>query len=195
MTLPIGIAEKSAMTATRTPRSRAAVASGIVMLAALPAAILTSITLGGGDGVVVHSLFAAGVGLLLRSTIDFRVPRALTLVGGIGMAALAGTFGLQGLADAVPWQPLSSLAYDVLGRWIEKFAVYPVLAWFAALLAYDSQGKSRVVGAFALGAVLAGELYSLWVVLSGGTPDAIFRLAYLLPFVWLLFEGLKRRTE
>jgi hypothetical protein len=180
---------------SRIPRSRAAIASGIAMLAALPLAIATALALGGGDGVVVHGILGLGMTFLLVATGDFRMPRAITWIGRLGIAALGTIFFLQGLADAVQWQPLSMIAYDVIGQFIEKAAIYPVLLWFAGLLAYDSKGKSRLFGALVLGALLAAELYSLWTVLSGGSPDVLLRALYLLPFVWLLFEGTKRRFE
>jgi hypothetical protein len=193
MTITIEHFEEPLAPASRIPRSPAAIASGVIMLAALPFAILTALTFGGGDGVVVHVLFGFGMTFLLLATRDFRMPTAITWIGRAGIAGLGLIFFLQGLADAVPWPPIVTVAYDVFGQVIERVSIYPILAWFAGLLAFDSAGKTKVMGALVLGLLVAVEIHSLVTMLMGGMPDILLRALYLLLFAWLALEGMKQR--
>jgi hypothetical protein len=58
----------------------------------------------------------------------------------------------------------------------------------------DSQGRTRIFGVLSLLAVAAVELYRIVLLASGSPEDATLRLAYLLPFVWLLLESRKERS-
>jgi hypothetical protein len=175
-------------------RSWQAVASGASILMAPPLTILTALVFGGGDSVVTHALLGMGMIFLFLATADFAIPQAITWLGRAGMAGLGGIFLIQGVADAVQWAPLLTVAYgDPTIQLIEKVSAYPILVWFVGLLVWDSEGKSRIFGGLVLGSIVLSELYSLWLVLNDGSPDIILRAFYLGLFVWLAVEGLKRR--
>jgi hypothetical protein len=187
---------ESAFNGTRVVRSRSAIAGGISVLAALPLAILCAVVFGGGDAVVVHVALGAGMVLMLLATNDFQMPAAITWIGRVGMAALGAIFLLQAAAEALQWPALLQLAYgDPTIQLIEKVSGYPILLWFAGLLLNDSRGKSQVFGGLVLAAIVASELYSLWLVLNGGAPDIMLRALYLPLFIWLALEGREPRYD
>lgn len=182
---------KEHVTSHRPPfRSPAAIVSGISILTALPLAIITQSALGHGGNAVVHVLLALGIASLIVASGDFRMPAGLRWIGRTAMIALGLIFLLQGIAEALQWPALLSVAYEVLPiQIIEKSSVYPILLWFSGLMIFASGGKKQVLGTAILSTIFAAELISLFVWLTGGVPDPSFRAFYLLPFGWLILEG------
>jgi len=177
-------------------RSQAAIVSGISTLAALPLAVVAQSVLGQGGNVVVHVLLALGIASLLVASRDFPMPAWLRWVGRTAMLALASIFLLQGIAEALQWPALLTVAYDVIPvQVVEKGSVYPILLWFCGLLIFASSSKRQVLGAIILSAIFAAELICLFVFLTGGVPDPSFRAFYLLPFAWLILEGFGPRVD
>jgi hypothetical protein len=171
-------------------QSLRALLGSLSLLAALPLAFLTSVGLSGGETVVVHAAFGAGMLLLAAAAFDFGVPR---IVGWIGMCAtlvLGAIFLAQGVAELVQSPALFAIVYgDPTVQAVERLAAYPLLFWCIGVLLAHSRGRLRVVGAISIAAIAAAEAYSYWVVHAGGTPDIMLRLTYLLAFVWLALEG------
>jgi len=177
-------------------RSGAAIVSGTSILGALPHAVIAQSALSQDGNVVVHVLLALGIASLLVASRDFPMPAWVRWVGRMAMLALASIFLLQGIAEALQWPALLTVAYDVIGiQVVEKGSVYPILLWFSGLLIFASSGKRQVLGTVIMSAIFAAELISLVVFLTGGVPDPSFRALYLLPFAWLILEGLGPRVN
>jgi hypothetical protein len=60
------------------------------------------------------------------------------------------------------------------------------------MLVLDSRGKSRILGIVAVSVGVCFELYSHILRFLGTTPAGTLKLLMLLPFVWLLFESIKK---
>jgi len=75
--------------------------------------------------------------------------------------------------------------------------LFPVLLilWFVALLLFDSQGKTRILGFVAISIAVGFEVYTHTLAFLGTPIEAqpqVLRLLMLLLFVWLLFESTKK---
>ena len=121
-------------------RSRRGVVAALILLSGVALAFITGIVFGGGAENVLH----------------------------FAMAVLATIFLLQGVSDLMHSASLQHLAYEVLGQRVELLLGYAFLLWCAAMLFWDSAGRTRVLGIVAL------------------------RQSSL--FIWLLLEGLRSRA-
>ena len=180
-------------------RSLRGLLGSLVLLLALPIAVLTQVLFGSGSAVAIHVALAAGCGLVSYSAFDFGTPRWLAWIG----CASAGAFGVIFLSQAASTlignESFSYFTNEVLGFWPEKILLSLIAFWFIGLLLTASGGKTSILGFVALAIVVCVEAYVYFGLLVLGTnpflETAAVKLIYLLPFIWLLFESAKRRPR
>src|SRR5215212_3466630 len=131
-------------------RSPLGLLAALAFLLALPIAVGCQILFGSGAGTTVHFALAAGSVLLAFSVFDFTLPRWMNWIGCAAALALGTIFLLQALALLIPNESLIYVAYQVLGQWLEGLFPVLLILWFVAMLIFDSQGKTRILGFVAL---------------------------------------------
>jgi hypothetical protein len=170
----------------------------IVFLLAIPVALLCQILFGSGAGTMIHLALGAGSVVLSFSVFDFRLPRWINWIGCVSAAALGAIFLLQGVALLIHNDSLNYVAYQVLGQWPEGLFPALLILWFVAMLLFDSQGKTRILGFVAMSIAVGFEVYTHTLAYLA-TPivaqPQVLRLLMLLPFVWLLFESTKKQSK
>src|SRR5215218_5199602 len=141
-------------------RSPLGLLAALTFLVGIPISFGLQILFGSGAGTMIHFVLAAGSLLLAFSVFDFKLP---SLMNGIGCAAglaVGSIFLLQAVSLLIPNESLHYFAYEVLGQWPEGWLPDVLILWFVALLVFDSQGKSRILGIVAVSIALSSELYS-----------------------------------
>ena len=180
-------------------RSPLGLLGSIVLLLALPFAVLTQVLLGAGSAVAIHLALAAGCGLVASSAFDFETPRWLAWIGCVSAGAFALIFLLQAASTLIGNESFSHFTNEVLGFWPEKVLLTLITFWLVGVLLTASRGKSRIIGFVAMAIVVCAEAYVyLGLLVLGTNPfieTAAVKLLYLLPFVWLIFESTKRSTK
>jgi hypothetical protein len=180
-------------------RSPRGVLGSLVLLLALPIAVLTQVLFGGGSAVAIHVALAAGCGLVSFSAFDFGTPRWLAWIGCVSAGAFAAIFLSQAASTLIGNESFSYFTNDVLGFWPEKILLSLITFWLVGMLLTASRGKTRILGFAAMAVVVCVEAYVYFSLLFLGTnpflETSVVKLPYLLPFVWLLFEGGKRRPR
>jgi hypothetical protein len=180
-------------------RSPRGLLGSLVLLLALPIAVLTQILLGSGSAVAIHLALAAGCGLVSFSAFDFGTPRWLAWIGWVSMGAFGVIFLSQAASTLIGNDSFSYFTNEVLGFWPEKLLLSLITFWLVGVLLTVSKGKTRILGIVAMAVVVCVEAYVYFGLLVLGTnpflETAVLRLPYLVPFVWLLFEGAKRRSR
>jgi hypothetical protein len=169
-------------------------AAALVFLLALPVTLLYERVVGAGAEIVIHAALALGAGLMSFAVFDFRTARWITWAGCVSTAALAATFLLQGVSEAIPNASLAHLAYQVLGQRIEGLLVDLFLLWCVAVLLLHSEGKTKILGLIAMSIALCGEVYAKGLSYFGrsvGVEAESLKLLFLLPVGWLLLESRK----
>ena len=169
--------------------------AAIVFLLAVPITLLCQILFGSGAGVAVHLALGAGSILLSFAVFDFELPRWINWIGCVSAAATGTIFLLQAVALLIHNDSLTYLAYRVLGQWPEGLFPVLLILWFVALLLFDSQGKTRILGFVAISIAVGFEVYTHTLAYLGTPIEAqpqVLRLLMLLLFVWLLFESTKK---
>ena len=179
-------------------RSTRGLLGSLVLLLALPIAVLTQVLLGSGSGVAIHVALAVGCVLLSLSAFDFGTPRWLAWIGCVSANAFAAIFLVQGASALIGNESFSYFANDVLGFWPEKLLLSFITFWLIGVLLTASHGKTRILGFVAMAIVVCVEAHVYFGLLFLGTTPfletAAVKLPYLLPFVWLIFESGKRRS-
>ena len=173
-------------------RSVWAVAAAVTMLLAFPIAVVASVFGENVPEIVVHIVLGIGMLLLAKAVFDFALPSWITWIGAIAAGALGAVFLLQAVSLLLPDNTtLDQIAFAALGIWGERILIVGVDAWFLGLLLLGTTGRTRLLGWAIVPIVAAYHLISLvGAVLAVDVPN--LRLAFFLPFVWLLFEGAKR---
>jgi hypothetical protein len=170
----------------------------LVLLLALPIAVLAQVMFGGGSGIAIHLALAAGCVLVAFSAFDLGTPRWLAWVGCVSANTFAAIFLVQGASALIGNESFSYFANEVLGFWPEKLLLSLLTIWLIGVLLTASRGRTRILGFIAMTIVVCVEAYVYFGFLFLGTnpflETAAVKLPYLLPFVWLLFESGKRRT-
>jgi hypothetical protein len=178
-------------------RSPGGLLGSLVLLLALPIAVLTQVLLGSGSAVAIHVALAAGCGLVSFSAFDFGTPRWLAWIGCVSAGAFAIIFLLQAASTLIGNDSFSYLTNEVLGFWPEKVLLSLITFWLVGVLLTASRGRTRIISFVAMAIVVCVEAYVYFGLLFLGTnpflETAAVKLLYLLPFVWLLFESAKRR--
>src|SRR5215203_5603720 len=176
-------------------RSPLGLLAALAFLLALPLAYGCQILFGSGAGTAIHLALAAGSALLAFCVFDFELPRWMNWIGCAAALALGTIFLLQALALLIPNESLNYVAYQVLGQWPEGLFPVLLILWFVAMLIFDSQGKTRILGFVALSIAVGFEVYTHTLAYLGIPIEAqsqMLRLLMLLLFVWLLFESTKK---
>jgi hypothetical protein len=173
-------------------RSPLGLLAALAFLVGVPISFGWQILFGSGAGTGIHFFLAAGCVLLAFAVFDFRLPRWMNWVGCAAGLALGTIFLLQAVALLIPNESLNYFAYGVLGQWPEGWLPDVLILWFVAMLVLDSRGKSRILGIVAVSVGVCFELYSHILRFLGTTPAGTLKLLMLLPFVWLLFESIKK---
>jgi hypothetical protein len=180
-------------------RSSRGFLGSLVLLLALPIAVLTQVLLGSGSGIAIHLALAMGCILVSLSAFDFGTPRWLAWIGCASAGAFAAIFLVQGASSLMGNASFSYFANEVLGFWPEKLLLSLLTVWLVGVLLTASRGRRRIVGFVALAMVVCAEAYVYFGLFVLGTnpfvETAAVKLPYLLPFVWLLFESAKRRPR
>jgi hypothetical protein len=179
-------------------RSPRGLLGSLVLLLALPVAVLTQVLLGSGSAVAIHVALAVGCVLVSSSAFDFGTPRWLAWIGCVSTGAFAVIFLSQAASTVLGNESFSYFTNEVLGFWPEKILLSLITFWLVGVLLTASRGRTRILGFGAMAIVVCVEAYVYFGLLVLGTnpflETAPVKLAYLLPFVWLLFESGKRRT-
>ena len=166
--------------------------AALVLLLAIPIALLGQAVFGIDVEITLHFLLALTAGLVTLAVFDFKLPRWITWLGSVSSGAVAAIFLLQGVNGLFPNDALFYLAHQVLGQQLESALVDGLILWFVALLLRDSQGKTRLFGFAAVSIVVCFELYRYGLAYLGAEPAGILKLTLLLLFVWLLLESKKK---
>jgi hypothetical protein len=178
-------------------RSLRGLLGSLVLLLALPIAVLTQILLGSGSAVAIHLALAAGCALVSFSAFDFGTPRWLAWIGCVSVGAFGVIFLSQAASTLIGNESFSYFTNEVLGFWPEKILLSLIAFWLVGLLLTASRGRTRILGFVAMAIVVCVEAYVYFGILVLGTnpflETAAVKLPYLLPFVWLIFESGKRR--
>jgi hypothetical protein len=174
--------------------TRGAYAS-IVFLLAVPVAAVYQTVFGTGVEAVIHGALALGSALMSFAVFDFKTPRWATWVGSASMGALGVVFLLQGISEVTHDESLTYVAYQLIGQRLEGWLVDLFIVWCVAVLVVDSQATTRVLGIVAMVTVVCVRVYAYGLAYHGTSLDArapILKVLWLMPFVWLLFESIKR---
>jgi hypothetical protein len=170
----------------------------LVLLFALPVAVLTQVLVGTGSAMTIHVALAAGCLFVSLSAFDFGAPRWLAWVGCVSAGAFAAIFLVQAASTLIGIESFSYFANEVLGFWPEKLLLSSITVWLIGVLLTASRGRTRILGFVAMATVVCVEAYVYVGLFYLGTnpflETAAVKLPYLLPFVWLLFESGKRRS-
>jgi hypothetical protein len=173
-------------------RSPLGLLAALAFLVGIPISFGCQILFGSGAGTLIHFVLAAGSLLLAFAVFDFKLPRWINWIGCAAALALGTIFLLQAVALLIPNESLHYVAYEVLGQWPEGWLPDVLILWLVAMLVFDSQGKSRILGIVAVSIAVCLELYSHTLRFLGTSPTEILRLLMLLLFVWLLLESTKK---
>jgi hypothetical protein len=180
-------------------RSPRGLLGSVVLLLALPVAVLTQALFGSGSGLAIHLALAVGCVLVSFSAFDFETPRWMAWVGSVSMGAFATIFLVQAASSPIGNEAFSYFANEVLGFWPEKLLLSFIAFWLVGVLLTASRGKSRILGFVAMATVVCVEAYVYFGLLYLGTnpfvETAAVKLPYLLPFAWLIFESGKGRRK
>jgi len=173
-------------------RSPLGLLAALAFLVGVPISFGWQILFGSGAGMMIHFFLAAGTLLLAFAVFDFELPRWMNWIGCAAGLALGSIFLLQSVALLTPNETLNYFAYEVLGQWPEGWLPDVLILWFAAMLVLDSRDKTRILGIVAVSIAVCSEIYSHIVRFGGTTDTGVLKLLMLLPFVWLLFESMKK---
>lgn len=165
----------------------------VVLLLALPIAVLAQLLLGSGSGVTIHVALAVGCALLSFAVFDFETARWIAWTGCVAAGAFAAIFLLQAASELIQNDSFSYFALQVLGDYPERVLKSLFIFWLVAVLLTASRDKTRILGFVAMAVVVCIEVYN-YVLLYLGEAPALTTI-YLLPFVWLLFESRKRQPK
>ena len=165
----------------------------IVLLLALPVAVLTQVLAGSGSSLAMHVALAVGCTLVALSAFDFETAGWIAWTGRLAAGAFAAIFLLQAASEVIRNDSFSYFALQVLGDYPERVLKTLFIFWLVAMLLTTSRGKTRILGFGAMAIVVGVEVYN-YVLLFLGEAPALTAL-YLLPFVWLLLESRKRHPR
>jgi hypothetical protein len=176
-------------------RSPLGLLASLAFLVGVPLSFAWQILFGSGAGTMIHFFLAAGTFLLAFAVFDFQLPRWMNWIGCAAGLALGAIFFLQAVALLIPMESLNYFAYGVLGQWPEGWLPDVIVLWFVAMLVLGSRGKSRILGIVAVSIAVCYELYSHILRFGGSSPAGTLKFLMLLPFVWLLFESIKKPQQ
>ncbi len=164
----------------------------VVLLFALPIAVLTQVLFGNGAGLTIHVALAVGCVLISLSVFDFNTTRWIAWIGCVAAGAFAAIFLVQAASELIQNDSFTYFALQVLGNWPERLLIDLFIFWLVAILLTASQGKTRILGFVVIAIVVCVEVYGYVLTYLGAnmfSETPVLRLLYLLPFVWLIFES------
>src|SRR3954447_4337276 len=179
------------------PRSAWAVAAAVTILLSVPLALAAQVV-GGANApqVVVHVVLTIGMLLFVRAIFDFGLPRWINVIGAISAALFAVIFLVQALSSLLPENSaLDDIAFGFLGNWPERVLALGIYAWLFGLLLLDSQGRTRLIGWVIVPFVTAYHMIGAAGALLAIDVPNLGVITLLLPFAWLLMEGMKRNAS
>jgi hypothetical protein len=182
--------ETLAASGMRSPRG---LLGSIVLLLALPLAVLIQVLFGSGSGITMHVALAVGCALISLAVFDFETAGWIAWIGCVAAGAFAAIFLVQAASELIQNDSFSYFALQVLGDYPERILKSLFIFWLVAVLLTASRGKTMILGFVAMAVVVSVEVYN-YVLLFLGEAPALTPL-YLLPFVWLLFESRKREPK
>jgi hypothetical protein len=182
--------EESEGSGMRSPRGFLA---SVVLVLALPVAILIQALLGSGASLTMHVALTVGCILLSLSAFDFETPAWVAWVGRVASGVFAAIFLLQAASELIRNDSFSYFALQVLGNYPERILKTLFIFWLVAVLLTASRGKTRILGFVVMAVVVGVEVYNYVLLLLGEEPA--LTILYLLPFVWLLLESRKRQPK
>jgi hypothetical protein len=165
----------------------------IVLVLALPVAVLTQLLLGSGSSLAMHLALTVGCTLVALSVFDFETARWIAWTGCVAAGAYAAIFLYQLARRLQENDSFSYFALQVLGDYPERILKTLFIFWLVAVVLTASRGKTRILGIVAMAVVVGVEVYN-YLLLYLGEAHALTAL-YLLPFVWLLFESRKKQPK
>ena len=171
-------------------RSPTGVVASLAILLSLPLAVVLNTVFGVDPETILHFVIGGGFLLFAVSIFSFEVPRWLNWIGAIAAAAFGSIFILQGVSDVLGGELLHSIAFGTLGHEVERVLPDVIFVWFVGLLFAASRGKSRIMGGVVMAVTIGIEVATVASVLLGVDLPMV-KLAYFLPFAWLLVESLK----
>jgi hypothetical protein len=186
------LVDRQPLKVTGSMRSPRGFFAALVLLFAIPIALLGQAVFGIEFEITFHFLLALSSGLIALAVFDFKLPVWITWLGSVSAGTVATIFLLQGVSLLIPSDALFTLAYQVLGGPLESALVDGLMLWFIALLLRGSQGKTRIFGVAAVSIFGCYELYRYGLMYLSAEPAGILKLTILLPFVWLLLESKKK---
>jgi hypothetical protein len=175
-------------------RSIWAVAAALTLLLSLPLAVASQAFGENAPEIVVHVVLGIGMLLFVRAVFDFGLPRWINVIGALSAGLFAVVFLLQALSRLFPENAaLDDVAFGLLGNWPERLLTLGIDVWFVGLLLLGTQGRTRLIGWALIPIFTAYHLISAaGAILAISVPN-LGAFAVLIPFVWLLIEGAKRR--
>ena len=150
-------------------RSPRGLMGAIVLLLALPIAVLTQVLFGSGSGLAIHFALALGCVLVASSAFDFGTPRWIAWIGSVSAGAFAAIFLVQAASSLVGNESFSYFANEVLGFWPEKILLSLITFWLIGTLLTASRGRTRILGFVAMAIVVCVEAYVYFGLLVLGT--------------------------
>lgn len=187
------VAARQETSGTSVMRSPRGFLGSIVLVLALPVAVLTQLLLGSGSSVAMHVALTVGCTLVAISAFDFETPRWVAWIGRVAAGAFAAIFLLQAASELMENDSFRYFALQVLGNWPERVLTTLFIFWLVAVLLTASRGKTRILGFVAMAAVVGVNAYNYLLLYLGEAPA--LTAVYLLPFVWLLFESRKKQPR
>jgi hypothetical protein len=168
-------------------RSPRGFVGSIVLVLALPVAVLIQVLLGSGSSLAMHVMLTVGCTLVALSAFDFGTPRWVAWVGRAAAGAFAAIFLLQAASELVRNVAFSHFALQVLGSWPERVLITLFALWLVGVLLSGSRGKTRILGFVVMALVVGVDAYNYVLLYLDESPE--LTAVYLLPFVWLLLES------
>ena len=165
----------------------------IVLLSALPIAVLVQVLFGSGSSLAMHLALTVGCTLLAFSAFDFETPRWVAWTGCAAAGAFAAIFLLQAASELIGNEAFGYFALQVLGDYPERVLKSVIIIWLVAVLLIASRGKTRILGFVAMAVVVGVEAYNYVLLFLGEEPA--LTILYLMPFAWLLLETKKRQPR
>jgi hypothetical protein len=165
----------------------------VVLLLALPVAVLTQVLVGSGSSVAMHVALTVGCSLVALAAFDFETPRWVAWIGCVAAGAFATIFLLQAASELIRNDAFSYFALQILGDYPERILKTLFIFWFVGVLLSASRGNTRILGFVVMAIVLFVEVYNYVLLVLGVAPA--LTILYLLPFVWLLLESRKKQPK
>ena len=171
-----------------------ALAAALTMLLSLPLAVASQALGENAPEIVVHVVLGTGMLLFVSAVFDFGLPRWINVIGALSAGAFAVVFLLQAVSRLFPENAaLDGVVFGLLGNWPERLLVLGIDVWFVGLLLLGTQGTTRLIGWALIPILTAYHLISAAGAILAISVPSFGAFSLLIPFVWLLIEGAKRR--